>query len=151
LGHEIGLQVDTRFTHSIDRDMKILEDLSGSYVNSYAQHFVTTTPPITRQMESMERYGVNAMKFTHMNGTDVHYISDSGMNWREECFCRHKMEYDKMQILVHPEWWICSGNRYNIIDECTENEIRRVRKETSEWKSILERYFAEMNPSQIHA
>ena len=34
------------------------------------------------------------------------HISDSSRrNWRQECMCHHIGMDDKMQILVHSEWW----------------------------------------------
>jgi len=33
------------------------------------------------------------------------YISDSRRNRRQECMCHHIGVDDKMQILVHSEWW----------------------------------------------
>jgi hypothetical protein len=33
------------------------------------------------------------------------YISDSRRNWRQECMCHHTGVDDKMQILLHLEWW----------------------------------------------
>lgn len=34
------------------------------------------------------------------------HISDSSRrNWRQECMCHHIGVDDKMQILVHSEWW----------------------------------------------
>lgn len=33
------------------------------------------------------------------------YLSDSAQHWREGCFCKNYLKYDKLQILTHPLWW----------------------------------------------
>ena len=27
------------------------------------------------------------------------------MYWREGCFCKNYLNYEKLQILIHPMWW----------------------------------------------
>ena len=52
------------------------------------------------------------------------YMSDSGMHWREGCWCNHIDKYDKMEILIHPEWTMTSPagkrNKFEIIEDLKE-------------------------------
>jgi hypothetical protein len=141
LGHEIALQVDSRWTKYVKGDMRMLEDLSHSPVEWYSQHFVHYTPPITHDM--LVRYfgeaitSKDARYYTHMYRKDVHYLSDSSRHWREGCFCQHIDHYPKLHLLVHPEWWTGHGNQFDTVDYVRELEISRLVNEASTWKAIL--------------
>jgi hypothetical protein len=144
-GHEICYQVDTRFCKSISKDMRTLGAVAETTVDCYAPHFITANPPITPNMLDPYETAENAMSFTHMNNMkDFHYISESGMNWREGCFCEHIDKYRCLQVLIHPEWWVNDGDRMDIVNACVEMEVSRIYREGSEWKLILQNYIRDM-------
>ena len=106
LGHKIGLHVDTRYQLTNDRESLSL--IVGEEIIDWRRHLVNITPELEPEPRPK----------------DYKYISDSGMNWREGCFCQHIGEYPKMEILIHPEWWITSPagkrNRFEIIEDLKE-------------------------------
>jgi len=51
--------------------------------------------------------------FNDASNIKIKYISDSGRNWRENCFCQHIGKFDNIQILIHPLHWVLAGESYN--------------------------------------
>lgn len=151
MGHEICYQVDTRFCRSISSDMRTLSKVAGTTVDCYAPHFITANPPITSNMLDPYETANNAMNFSHMNNTpDFHYLSESGMNWREGCFCEHIDKYRCLQVLIHPEWWVHDGNRMDIVNICIEQEVSRIYREGSDWKLTLQNYIRNVPSKPVH-
>lgn len=151
MGHEICYQVDTRFCKSISRDIRMLESVVDTEINCYAPHFITANPPVTKSMLDPYETAFNAMDYTHMNNAKgFHYISESGMNWREGCFCQHIDKYQFLQVLVHPEWWVNEGNRMDVVNIAVEQEVSRIYKEGSDWKIILQNYIRNIETKPVH-
>jgi hypothetical protein len=107
MGHKIGLQIDTRFFRldkpilsQIEEECKILENITRQEVVSISQRTPIITPDLTSEFTSryIEASDLKILEY-------LKYISDSGRNWRQECMCHHIGVDDKMQILVHSEWW----------------------------------------------
>ena len=93
--HTIGIHYDTRCT---PQGTMILgeADYPGTLldvkVELFAAHdWLTRTKRITIPNDLMNM--------------EAKYISDSGGEWREGCFCQHLGKWDKLQALIHPEWW----------------------------------------------
>lgn len=96
-GHSIGLHVDTRYyTGAIE--FSILSNIAQTTVLDWCQHMVNGTPPLPFGLDNDAR---NAHK---CRDSGYKYLSDSAMNWREGCWCKHINEYNKLEILIHPEW-----------------------------------------------
>jgi len=92
MGHEIGLHYDSRYSMSFEMD--ILSRIHNKAIYSCSQHYPGETKPESYQ-------GI-----VDCRDLELKYISDSGMNWREGCMCKWIGKKDKLQILVHPEWWV---------------------------------------------
>jgi len=92
MGHEIGLHYDSRYSMSFEMD--ILSRIHNKAIYSCSQHYPGET-------KHEDYQGIVDCK-----DLDLKYISDSGMNWREKCMCNWIGKKDKLQILVHPEWWV---------------------------------------------
>lgn len=127
LGHSIGLHIDTR-TH-LPNDFQTISLIVGERVGDWRKHLSNLTPEFVVPEPRPEGYK---------------FISDSGMNWRETCFCNHIGKYDKMEILVHPAWWVVSPagkrNKFEILEdiqeECKGNVIYHFRQ----FRQLLEEY-----------
>lgn len=106
-GHEIALHIDSRY-YMGTCEFTVLSEIAQTTVSTWARHLVNVTPEL-----NMPR---DAAKIPYK------YLSDSGMNWRERCWCNHiNKEYDKMQILIHPEWTMTSPtgtlNKWQIMEQ----------------------------------
>lgn len=107
LGHKIGLHIDTRC--HLPNDFQTLSLIVGERVGDWRRHLINVTPEFILPEPRPEGYK---------------YLSDSAMNFREGCFCQHIGKYDKMEILLHPEWWITSPagkrNKWDIMEDITQ-------------------------------
>jgi len=107
LGHKIGLHIDTRY--HLENDFHTLSLIVGERVSDWRKHLSNLTPEFIIPEPRPKNYK---------------YLSDSGMNWREKCFCQHIGKWDKMEILIHPEWWTISPvgkrSRFEIIEDVKE-------------------------------
>jgi hypothetical protein len=76
---------------------KHYETRSGLY---FAEHLDNNTrlPPSEFTSRYIEARDPKILEY-------LKYISDSRRNRRQECMCHHIGVDDKMQILVHLEWW----------------------------------------------
>ena len=93
LGHKIGLHIDTRC--HLPNDFHTLSFIVGERVGDWRKHLSNLTQEFIVPEPQPKNYK---------------YLSDSGMNWREGCFCQHIGKWDKIEILIHPEWWIAKGS-----------------------------------------
>jgi len=93
--HTIGIHYDTRCTPQatmILNEADYLSNLLDVRVELFAAHdWITRTKRIVVPNDMMNM--------------EIKYISDSGGAWREGCFCNHIGKRDKLQVLIHPEWW----------------------------------------------
>jgi len=92
MGHEIGLHYDSRYSMSYETDL--LSRIHNKGIYSCSRHY----PGFTNKEEYQGILDVADL--------DMKYISDSGRNWREGCLCQHIGKHKKMQVLIHPEWWV---------------------------------------------
>lgn len=113
LGHEIGLHYDSRY--DVVKEDAVLGRIIDDNVKTFTQH----NPGMTTRPDSYK------LGLENPNELPVKYISDSGRNWREGCFCQWIGKEDKLHVLTHPIWWIKEGVRekvlYNLIDDCKKN------------------------------
>lgn len=128
-GHEVALHVDSRYYLGV-LEFEILSQLAERSVTTWCQHLITVTPQL-----QMPR---DAAKIPYK------YLSDSGMHWRENCWCTHINEYDKMQILIHPEWTMTSpaGKRtkFEIIEDLKQEAKGTVSKSFAAFRDMVQEY-----------
>ena len=95
MGHEIGLHYDSRY--SLSHEVDLLTKIIAHSISSCSQHYIDATHKETYQgiLDAVD--------------LDMKYISDSGRNWREGCLCTNIGKHKKMQVLIHPEWWVSNS------------------------------------------
>jgi len=132
-GHEIGLHVDSRY-YLGQIEFSLLEHIAQCDVTTWCHHLVTLTPAL-----DMPR---NASTIPYK------YLSDSGMNWREGCMCKHINEYDKLQILVHPCWHCVSPKglrtKWEILEALGERASQELAISFQGFKQMVKEYQQEL-------
>ncbi|WP_419773870.1 hypothetical protein [Halarcobacter sp.] len=112
LGHEIGLHYDEGYYSKnmdlqflIDNEIKVLENNFDIKVNVVSFH-----QPSKKVIE-------NKIKIKQINTydkeffKDIKYISDSNMDFKENPLkVIESREVSKIQLLIHPIWWMIDGN-----------------------------------------
>ncbi len=133
-GHEIGLHVDTRY-YMGSMEFSILSEVAQTTVSGWAQHLINITPQIPKPMSYNARD-------TDKGG--YKYLSDSGMHWKEGCWCNHINKYDKFQILIHPEWTVCSPsgkrNKYEILEDIKEETKGQITNSFRSFRDMVQEY-----------
>ncbi len=117
LGHEVGLHSEFfdfgRITEEnpikiFENEMKVFEIIFGIRPGSYSLHRTTGSSSISEIQEST---GEIRKKFEIIGSYEpkildnFKYLSDSSGIWREGCFSEHVGKHERLQILIHPEWW----------------------------------------------
>jgi len=134
MGHEIGLHYDSRYSMSFEMD--ILSRIHNKAIYSCSQHYPGETKPESYQ-------GI-----IDCRDLELKYISDSGMNWREGCMCQWIGKKDKLQILVHPEWWVTnSTNRVDGINKLFVGIQDSMAREMQQIKQDLVTYCKDLGIS----
>ena len=124
LNHTIGLHIDTRYY--LPNDFDTLSFIVGGRVIDWRKHLSNLTP----------EFGIPEPR-----PKGYKYISDSGMNWREGCFCQHIGEYPKMEILTHPIWWITDfQNRFNKIRDAGRVAKNNLGKSFLDFETMVQEY-----------
>ncbi|KAA5533767.1 hypothetical protein F0919_14645 [Taibaiella lutea] len=117
LDHHIALHFDENFAcerpeplqNQIERELDILNSNFGINTNIVSFH------------QPSERILQNKIQLKNIIHTydkplfkDIHYVSDSNKNWRNDHpFDTFKEQtVDKIQLLIHPMWWVFEKN-YN--------------------------------------
>lgn len=100
MGHDIGLHYDARLgTSIIEKQIEMLGSYMNKKISAISKHnpfgIKVDIQPIDNIMNAY------ATEYTKK----IKYISDSSQIWREGCLCQNIDKYDRMQVLVHPEWW----------------------------------------------
>lgn len=98
MGHELGLHYDPRFP-LVPNEVDLLAGYLNTKINTIARH-----NPFGIKIDVDKQEGLTNA-YDQQFFKDIKYISDSSQYWRERCMCHHLDHNDKMQILVHPEWW----------------------------------------------
>jgi hypothetical protein len=125
MGHEIGLHYDPNFA-MVQNEVELLTGYLDTKIQVIAKHRpATNKKDIEKPRGLIDAYDP---KFTK----EIKYISDSAQYWREGCMCHHVGVDDKMQILVHPEWWgektLSSDNILTLIKSSINKDVgRRIR------------------------
>ena len=127
LGHKIGLHIDTRC--HLENDFHTLSLIVGERVGDWRKHLSNLTPEFIVPEPRPNNYK---------------YISDSGMTVREGCFCQQVGKYDKMEILIHPEWWTVSPTakrtNFEILEDIKEEAKGTLVQGFREFREVLNQY-----------
>jgi hypothetical protein len=136
LGHEIGLHYDSRYL--LPSEYHLLHSIIQKPIRTMTQH----NPGMTDKIPTLEN-------LIDPRDIPIKYISDSGRNWREGCFCQWIGKEDKLHVLTHPIWWIKEGIRervlYNLIVDCKQN----LDKKHVVIKQMLKEYLQELGIATV--
>lgn len=125
-GHEIGLHFDagchgpngTSLEDAIAFEIDVLSKLAGTQVRAFSFH-QPNEEVIDRRVKLPGI--VNTYHPDHLKG--FKYISDSNRQWREmDPFQLAKSAVDRIHILLHPMWWMCSRHS---VEDCWDEAIVR--------------------------
>jgi hypothetical protein len=128
LGHEVGLHFDTRaypewasdgWEPLIESEAQVLEECIGSVIRCVSFH--RPTPDLL----NLNLDGITSA-YSPRYFSDLKYLSDSGMRWREGCACTHLCSSARysFQILIHPIWW-SDEPRGGVVESLLAFEIER--------------------------
>ncbi|WP_048600750.1 polysaccharide deacetylase family protein [Rubeoparvulum massiliense] len=108
MGHQLGLHFDAspfqesnELVDQIIHESKILSQIIDSPVQIYSFHRPSNT--LLNQQIQIPGY-LNA--YDQRFFTEYKYLSDSNHHWREGCACQHLHHEKKLNLLIHPIWWI---------------------------------------------
>ncbi len=126
MGHEIALHFDAAhpavhentIVEHVKKEADILASLTGTPINTVSFH---QPSPFILQGDLLIPGIVNTYNKNQMSGW--YYCSDSNRVWKEHnAFSVFDVEkYDRIQILVHPIWWICEDK---VIEDAWNHAIK---------------------------
>jgi|APLak6261663543_1056040.scaffolds.fasta_scaffold05089_3 hypothetical protein len=124
LGHGIGVHYDASYTQGSEKEFKewlqfeirILSEMSGVAVDAFSFH--QPSQFIIDKQISLNGL-INTYNTTQISG--YKYISDSNRVWKELDPFSALQSYDKVQLLIHPIWWICEEEN---IENCWDETIK---------------------------
>lgn len=150
LGHEIGLHYDTTFypkspkkeIEFLKKEIKSLEYITGKKIISVTQHI----PSETREIHTnLKKAGLISAQDPDILKS-LKYISDSGYYWREGCMCQHVSNFDRLQILTHPIWWINGQHsRKEILKKFERDEKIKLSSQIDSYKKMVHRLLVELD------
>lgn len=112
LGHNIGLHYDEGYY----ADNLNLKELVNREINFIESNFQIKVNCVSFHQPSQKIIN-NEVKIDQINTydknffKDIKYLSDSNMSFREDPFkIISEKKYNKIQILIHPIWWMAKGN-----------------------------------------
>jgi len=130
MGFDIGLhynQVDfgSKIIEDINVQTKMLENFFNIKISTVSFH----QPNIDIIQNNIKINLINTYDKTDMTG--IHYISDSNMNFRDNNPFEiiKNSQKQKLQILIHPIWWLSEGN--NTIEKwdfCINKNTLEIKK-----------------------
>ena len=143
LGHEIGLHFDPllyknlnlKINEGIKNDIKILEFYFNTKIKVISQHrpFLLGTKT-NKFIEKISVYSPFFLK-------KYKYISDSCQNWREFNLEEAIEKFNKIHVLIHPEWWGNTNVTWkdhlddisNILIKNKSDKIKELKKRYTEY------------------
>lgn len=124
-GHDIGVHVDGSKIHSsieLMNHLRLAYEIIGDY-SSYSFHKPSTHDFTLNHCLVPCTYHPKFFK-------DIDYRSDSSMEWRGDCICKHPLHGQNIQLLIHTCWWNEDNDERNyILEEIIESNIIRFRNE----------------------
>jgi hypothetical protein len=121
MGHDVGLHFeagnygavfDENPPDVLRREVEIFEKMFGHPVVTASEHrdLAGSIHGIAPYHETFDPYE-SGIKFYAMDPKycqDMKYLSDSNAHWREGDPLDHLGRHDRMQVLIHPDWWFKS-------------------------------------------
>lgn len=107
-GCEIGLHYDSDApnpTRDVQAQARALTRQIGVMARGASAHRPATTG-WTLDPADCGAVGLEYEAYALADTLRLKYISDSRRRWREGCMCRWIGRADRLQVLVHPEWWM---------------------------------------------
>lgn len=119
LGHEIGLHTEAHALANLWRSNKVaiffqekqfLEEILAINVETAVDHAdLGRSKDFWRHhfFANVSKAAVGIKRFPQEKKYQkYHYLSDSLKHWREGCLCLNLAKYQKIQALIHPDWWV---------------------------------------------
>ncbi|PUE63764.1 hypothetical protein [Arcobacter caeni] len=128
LGHDIALHFDPTEIHekdfekAVSFEIKILENTIQKKLTAISFH-----QPYASLIRSENKYIANLPQVYSKEIFDTYeYIADSNCKWSKPIKKLLDGEFDKVQLLVHPEWWVNAEveNRYRVLKSISKNRMR---------------------------
>lgn len=115
LGHEIGLHYDEGFYPEGESDLNALVEKEAAILQTAFGKKIE----VVSFHQPGEKVISNEIRLDHFLNTydkkqfeGIFYFSDSNMIWKKETPWEvfDEQLYDKVQLLIHPMWWVGIGN-----------------------------------------
>lgn len=147
--HEIGLHYDLAALSSeskkarniIKNEIKLLSKILDSEITTISIH-----NPV---MGESRLHKTIKLFFNDSSNLGIKYVTDSGRNWREECFCQYVGKFENIQVLIHPLHWILNETSYESGYKKFEKSYYKVNKKKFEEMYLRrERYIRRLKKEQ---
>jgi hypothetical protein len=127
-GHDVGLHFDPAFTEKnfleecVSSEVGILENIIGKKVTAISFH----QPPKSLVCSEMQYIYNLPQAYSKYVFDTYEYVADSNCSWSKPIDKLLSGEYNKVQLLIHPEWWVHDGveDRYRVLKSIAENRAR---------------------------
>jgi hypothetical protein len=116
-GHEIGLHTEfldfseilgESAISTFEKEIAVFQTIFGEKPKTYSFHRTTGATDIETlkkfSEEIFDKFGIIG-SYDRRISENFKYLSDSSGIWREGCFSQHIGKHNKMQVLIHAEWW----------------------------------------------
>lgn len=148
LGHQIGLHFDERsynikngreLNYHVNMEVELIERYFQSKIYAVSMHKPSRW--IIENDIKLDNY-INTYSKKYLK--DFKYISDSRMEWREQCICKtiESRIYNKLHVLIHPLSW--SYKEISLdkkVIQFMAYKARKMDKDLSDNISVYERSF----------
>jgi len=116
MGHEIGLHSEARSLSKVFQSPEIdlfksektyLEEILGVKIESASEHGDLGRRTDFWQDHFFKKVPKKTVGIKHypQEFKEFKYLSDSLSSWKEGCPCQNLEKFNKLQVLVHAEWW----------------------------------------------
>ncbi|MGE6992011.1 hypothetical protein ACQKIK_01155 [Pseudomonas sp. NPDC047961] len=118
MGHEIGVHFEAHsvgraishdFEGLLRKEISIFETIFDVKVKTFTEHrdFTHTIDGLGffHETHDMDKFGVSFYAMAPEWAKNMKYISDSNASWREGDILMHLNQWNRLQVLVHPDWW----------------------------------------------
>jgi hypothetical protein len=135
LGHEVGVHFDAQhpllagadLVDSVLEEARIIEGLAGARIHAVSFH-----QPSERILKSAITVPGLINTYNRDQLAGWHYISDSNRKWKAETAWQllRDASIEKIQILIHPMWWVCTGPTTEAVwDKAVEDNFRTMQEQ----------------------
>lgn len=118
MGHEVGLHFEAMNVgralgmnpiELLHHEKLVIEAIIGFPVITCSEHreisSIIHNTPVFRELNDPYEAGFKHYAMDSRYVRDMKYLSDSNANWREGDPSLHYGKHERMQILIHPDWW----------------------------------------------